>query len=1026
MRSGHRVVLTLILWGSVAPLSLRAAQTANSDLESGFTQTVRPFVTEYCAGCHSGSAAPANLDLKSYSTLADVVKDLARWNAVSGRLTAGQMPPKTMRQPPDELRQQVIAWIRSVRQAEAMKSAGDPGIVLARRLSNAEYDYSIRDLTGVDIRPTREFPVDPANTAGFDNSGESLTMSPALLNKYLQAARQVADDMAFTPNGIVFAPHPMLVETDRETFAIQRIVNFYKSQPTDYADYFQAAWRFKHRAAVDMPRATLQSIATDAGISPKYLPMVWRMLGETPDRTIKDVGPIAKLRAMWRGLPAPGGSQEELRTQCVAMRDFVVKIRKDTAMEFAAPVVQGLPPTSQPLMNWKLREFAAHRRDFDRKALRMEGDPPPVVPEIPRYPKLGQEAAPRAAALMLKARAGDTDLIVPRGQRALYEAAFAQFANVFPDAFYISERGRYYPDDSEDKGRLLSAGYHNVMGYFRDDTPLIQLILDDKDKQELDRLWNEFEFMGDFTTRTWVQYFFNQSGEVAGHGRESGSTRPSDEQVSSTPVILSLRDAYLAKVQASQSSAVSIEAIRDHFRRVNETIRSVERMRIEAEPHHLDALLKFAARAYRRPLSAAENQDLIAYYHSLREKSSLTHEEAMRDSLVSILMSPKFSYRLDLISEAPHHAATLRTVSSSTPVEPLSNYDLASRLSYFLWSSIPDEELLVHAAKGDLQNPKVLSAETSRMLKDQRARDLSVEFGGNWLGFRQFEQHNAVDRERFPAFNNDLRESMYEEPIRFLENVIRNDRPIFDLIYGKYTFVNPVLAKHYGMPPVSGDNETWVRVDDANHYGRGGMLPMAVFLTLNAPGLRTSPVKRGHWLVQRVIGEEIPAPPPNVPQLPEDEAKSELPVRQMLEKHRSVPFCASCHARFDSFGLAFEGYGPVGEKRETDLAGRPVDTQVDFPGGTHGVGVEGVENFIHDHREADFIDNLSRKLLAYALGRSLMLSDEPTIERMRSALAANGYRFNTLIETIVTSPQFLNRRLPETRIQKAELHVQKN
>ena len=188
-------------------------------------------------------------------------------------------------------------------------------------------------------------------------------------------------------------------------------------------------------------------------------------------------------------------------------------------------------------MNWKLREFAAHRRDFDRKALRMEDDPPPVVPEIPRYPKLGQEAAPRAAALMLKARAGDTDLIVPHGQRALYEAAFAQFANVFPDAFYISERGRYYPDDSEDKGRLLSAGYHNVMGYFRDDTPLIQLILDDKGKQQLDRLWNEFEFMGDFTTRTWVQYFFNQSGEVAGHGRESGSTRPSDEQVSSTPVI---------------------------------------------------------------------------------------------------------------------------------------------------------------------------------------------------------------------------------------------------------------------------------------------------------------------------------------------------------------------------------------------------------------------------------------------------------------------------------------------------------
>jgi hypothetical protein len=1027
MRPGHRVVLTLISCGAIAPVSLLAAQAANSDLDHGFEQTVRPFVTTYCTGCHSGAAAPGGLDLKSYLTRGDVVRDLARWNTVSGRLSAGEMPPKMMKQPPAELREQVIGWIRSVRQAEALKNAGDPGVVLARRLSNAEYDYSIRDLTGVDIRPTHEFPVDPANTAGFDNSGESLTMSPALLNKYLQAARQVADDMAFTPDGIMFAPHPMLVETDRETFAIERIVDFYKRQPTDYADYFEAAWRYKHRLALGMRGATVRDVAASAGISPKYLPMIRRILGETPDPAMTDVGPIAKLRAMWRGLPAPGGKPEELRAQCVAMRDFVVRIRKDTAMQFAAPVVTGLPPTSQPLMNWKLREFAAHRRDFDPKALRMADDPPPVVAEIPRYPKLGQEAAPRAAALMLKSRAGDTDLIVPTGQRARYEAAFAKFADVFPDAFYISERGRYFPDDSEDKGRLLSAGYHNVMGYFRDDTPLIELILDENAKKELDRLWNEFEFMGDFTTRTWVQYFFNQSGEIQGHGRESGSARPSDEQVSSTEVILGLRDAYLAKAQAAQSSPVSTEAIRDHFRRVNETIRSVERMRVEAESHHLDALLKFAARAYRRPLSAAENQDLIAYYHSLREKGGLTHEEAMRDSLVSILMSPKFSYRLDLVTEAPlHRAAGLRTVSSSTPVEPLSNYALASRLSYFLWSSIPDEELLAHAAKGDLENPKVLSEETSRMLKDERARDLAVEFGGNWLQFRQFEQHNAVDRERFPSFNNDLREAMFEEPVRFLENVIRNDRPVLDLIYGKYTFVNPVLAKHYGMPAVAGGNDTWVRVDDADRYGRGGLLPMAVFLTLNAPGLRTSPVKRGHWLVQSVIGEQIPAPPPNVPQLPDDESKSELPVRQMLEKHRSVPFCASCHARFDSFGLAFEGYGPVGEKRSVDLAGRPVDTQVDFPGGTQGSGVEGVENFIREHRETDFIDNLSRKLLVYALGRSLMLSDEPTIERMRASLAAHGYRFSSLIETIVTSPQFLNRRFPVTRIQKAELHAQSN
>ncbi len=929
-----------------------------------------------------------------------------------------------MPSPPASEAQQIIDWVAAVRAEEIKKAAGDPGVVLARRLSNAEYDYTIRDLTGQDMHVAKQFPVDPANQAGFDNSGESLTMSPALLNKYLKAAREVADHAVLKPDGIDFAPYPMLVETDREKYAIQRIVSFYAAQPTDYADYFQAAWRYKYRIALKKPHATLATTAVDSKVSPKYLPMVWQILHDQ-----NAVGPVLKLQKMWHALPPPAAVQTgALRAKCIAMRDFVVKIRAHTAMQFAAPVVAGLPAQSEPLLNWKLKQFAEHRRDSDPKDLRNDTDPPPVVPAIPPYPELHEEAAPRWAALSAKARANDPDLIVPAAQRPRYEAAFARFASVFPDAFYISERGRYFPDDSEDKGRLLSAGYHNIMGYYRDDLPLRQLILDDNGTKELDRLWNEFDYIADFSARTWTQYYFNQSGEVFGKGDESGSERPADHAVTDTAVIFKMRDVYLAKAAADPTNdPAAAEAIRDHFNQMNATLRSLEKERAAAEPAQLEALLQFAARAYRRPLTHAERAELLAYYHQDRAQNQSSHEEALRNAITGVLMEPDFLYRLDMtdpqtaaVAKIGSHAVVLKT-STAVDAEPLSSYALASRLSYFLWASMPDEELLRHAAANDLQKPSVLLAQARRMMKDSRVRGLATEFTGNWLNFRLFETNNTVDRARFPQFNNDLREAMFQEPIRYVEDTIQNNRSVLDLIYGNYTFVNPVLARHYGIPGVQGDVNHWVRVDNAGQYGRGGLLPMSVFMTQNSPGLRTSPVKRGNWVVQKILGIRVPPPPPVVPELPADESKSDLPIREMLAKHRAIPFCAACHARFDSFGLAYEGYGPIGDVRTKDLAGRPVDTAVTYPGGINGVGFDGLRDFIRDHRQPEFINNLCRKLLSYSLDRSLQLSDEALVDTMQTNLAKQGYRFDSLVETIVLSPQFRNKRMPAP--QKPETQI---
>ena len=786
---------TLLLSLCLAAPSLAKAATPVPALNQQFEQTVKPFVGKYCVACHSGKMAPAQFDLKSYTNVDMVTDDFARWSLLADRLKAKEMPPKPMPPPPAAEAQQVIDWVAAVRVQEIKKAAGDPGVVLTRRLSNAEYDYTLRDLTGQDMQVAKQFPVDPANQAGFDNSGESLTMSPALLNKYLKAAREVANHAVLTPDGLDFSPYPMLGQTDREKYAIQRIVNFYYAQPTDYADYFAAAWRYQHRKK---PGTTLAATALASKVSPKYLAMVWGILHDQ-----NAIGPVAKLQTMYRALPATA-EPTLLHAKCAEMRDFVIRIRAHTAMQFAAPVVAGLPAQSEPLLNWKLKQFAEHRRDSDPNDLRNDNDPPPVVPEIPDYPKLHMEAAPRWAALSAKARAHDADLIVPHAQRARYQAAFERFAQVFPDAFYISERGRYFPDDSEDKGRLLSAGYHNITGYFRDDLPLQQLILDDKGKQQLDRLWNEFDYIASYSDHTWTQYYFNQSGEVFGKGDESGSDRPTDHAVTDTEVIYKMRDVYLAKAAADPANdPVAAEAIRDHFERTNATLRKLEKERAAAEPRQLDALLHFAARAYRRPLTSAEQADLVTYYHQVRTQDQLSQEDALRDAIASVLMEPDFLYRLDVTNNQPSHpAAVLKAVAVQS--EPLSSYALASRLSYFLWASMPDEELLRHAASNDLQKPAVLLAQARRMMKDDRARGLATEFTGHWLNFSLFQTNNAVDRMRFPQFNNDLREAMYEEPIRFVEDTIQNNGSILDLLYGNYTFVNPVLAKHYGIPGSGG------------------------------------------------------------------------------------------------------------------------------------------------------------------------------------------------------------------------------
>ena len=700
----------------------------------------------------------------------------------------------------------------------------------------------------------------------------------------------------------------------------------------------------------------------------------------------------------------------------------MVKLRKQLKPKVKRLNAPGISPGSQPLVLWRDRESARLHTKYTGDVFK---DMANLAEQLPK------DQAELRALFPAKADAAHSEKQL--------RASLDRFCATFPDAFVVSDRGGYFETNGAGKGRLLTAGFHLMQGYFRDDAPLCAMVLTDTERRELDELWTELNFVTLVPMRQYHDFIFFERAEPPRFMIDPvfDFARSEDMDATSEVKMARLAKAYLAKARDNEVSEEALQAIAAYFKNLSAEIRHVERARLAAEPSHLDALVRFAERAYRRPLTAAERTQILAFYQKVRKDEDMGHAEALADTVVSILMSPYFCYRLDL-----------PTAPGKGSIQPLGDYALASRLSYFLWSSMPDAELLRHAAAGDLHKSDVLVSQSRRMLQDPRVRGLATEFAGNWLDFRRFEEHNAVDRQRFPSFTNELRQAMFEEPIRYFVDMAQRNRSVLDLIYGDDTFVNAVLAKHYGIPDAEygkqrreaqgparragptfsarneggADNHAppyeggvgggWVHIAIANQYGRGGLLPMAVFLTKNAPGLRTSPVKRGYWVVRRLLGETIPPPPPTVPELPRDEAHlGNQTLAQLLARHRADKACAGCHRRFDAVGLVFEDFGPIGELRTRDLSGHAVQTRAAFPDGAERDGLAGLREYIRSKRQDDYVDNLCKKLLSYALGRGLLLADRKTLVAMRSRLRDNGYKFGDMVEVIVTSPQFLNMRV---------------
>ncbi len=457
-----------------------------------------------------------------------------------------------------------------------------------------------------------------------------------------------------------------------------------------------------------------------------------------------------------------------------------------------------------------------------------------------------------------------------------------------------------------------------------------------------------------------------------------------------------------ARAPVTSSSAGPITAPGDplpesHRRIVFQTPRKPE----EYQECATAVMQRFASRAYRRPVTGGELAKLLRFVDLARENGD-SFERGIQLAVQATLISPQFLFRVEL------NRGKKRSGSGKPGTEvvgvPLNDFEVASRLSYFLWSSMPDDELSNLALAGKLLTAENLVRQTRRMLGDPKARAIVENFAGQWLQLRNLLTANP-DREQFPTFDEPLRVAMQQESELFFTAVIREDRSILDFLDSDYTFLNERLARHYGVPGVVGATFRRVKLQGRE---RGGLISQASILTVTSNPTRTSPVKRGKWVLEQILGTPPPPPPANVPQLAEDKKALTGTLRQRMEQHRSNPNCAGCHSRLDPPGFGLENYDAVGAWRDKEGA-HAIDASGKLPSGEAFRGPAELKAILKSHKR-EFTRCLTEKLLIYALGRGLEDYDAGTVDRIAAAVAADDYRFNRLVLEIVKSDPFLKRR----------------
>ncbi len=740
-----------------------------------FASGLRPFLESYCFGCHGVEKAKAEVNFEILPRDTDVFKDRDLWERVRDLVEEKEMPPSKSSQPDSEERMAFLELLELEMDRLDCSQMANPGRVTVRRLNRTEYDNTIRDLLGVDFKPSEDFPLDEVGY-GFDNIGDVLSLSPILLEKYLNAA---------------------------------------------------------------------ESVVTNA------------ILSELPAWP-----PLSRFQA------------ETFKTE------------------------------SEDIIRAEGQVMGFYREGVARQLVSLER-PGAYEIQIRAY---GQQAGPDPAKL--EVRLGDWF------QEVVDVKAHQDAPQVYTLKVELSAGEQ-----------MLSLAYLN--NYNVQDHPVAEL------NGDRNLFVDDIVFKGPLN-----------------------EPRP-PLPISHTRVI-------------PDQPAPGNE--REHARNV---------------------LRDFVTKAWRRPVTDDALERLLHVVDQVLEEGS-SYGEAIQVAVQAALTSPWFLYRWELDP----------VLQEGEGSRPLDAYELASRLSYFLWSSMPDERLFSLAEAGELTRPEVLRSEIKRMLDDPKSEALTRNFAGQWLQFRNLESVTP-DPSLFPDFTPKLRDAMKKETELFFTTIMRENRPLTDFLEADFTFLNGPLARHYGVDGPQGDAFERVRLDAT--VPRGGILTQASVLTLTSNPTRTSPVLRGKWILEQILGTPPPPPPPDVPELESDqEGALRGSLRERMEQHRLKPECATCHEKMDPIGFAFEHFNAVGQWREVD-GGFPIDASGELPDGTR---FDGARELVRQLKTRDtFVLCVIEKMLTFALGRGLEYYDKCTIDTIHQDLRDHNLAFQTLVESIVLSESFQQRQL---------------